>query len=218
MPQVVVTASVLNLRAGAGTSHPILTRVLQGDVLDALQVAPDGRWRRVRAQLSDGTLEGWVSTKYLAPVDEVAPAKAPAWFELAKREIGVKEYPGAQHNPRIVQYAKTTMLAAAADEVAWCSSFVNWCLDQAGVRGTRSAAARSWLGWGVPLQKPRPGCITVFSRGADPQSGHVAFYVAPRGAFLEVLGGNQSNQVKVAAYRSDRKLGYRWPKGVPLTA
>ena len=218
---LIVVASVLNLRTGPGTTHAVRAQVVRGDALESLSSSADGRWRRVRARRHDGTLEGWVSAKYVKAMDEVIIATsipAPKWLEAARREIGVKEYPGAQHNPRIQQYAKKTTLAAAADEVPWCSSFVNWCMHEAGIEGTRSAAARSWLDWGVELKKPVPGCVTVFSRGSSPGSGHVAFYVATKGAFFDVLGGNQSNQVKVASYPSARHLGFRWPKGVPLPA
>ena len=221
MPQLIVTASVLNVRAGPGTTHRIRTQVVLGDEVESIGETTDGRWVRIRARRHDGTLDGWVSTKYVRAIDIGAKAPAvaaPEWLDAARREIGVKEYPGAQHNPRIQQYAKKTTLAAPADEVPWCSSFVNWCLAEAGIQGTRSAAARSWLDWGVDLKKPVTGCVTVFSRGSNPTSGHVAFYVASKGAFYDVLGGNQSNQVKVASYPSARRLGFRWPKGVALPA
>jgi len=51
-------------------------------------------------------------------------------------------------------------MGAAADETAWCSSFVNWVLRQAGIRGTNSAAAASWTSWGQSCHA-RVGAITV---------------------------------------------------------
>ena len=70
--------------------------------------------------------------------------------------------------------------------------------------------ARSWLGWGVELDEPRPGCVVVLKRG-NPPSGHVALYESGDGETLQLLGGNQRNQVCVRPYPARRVLSYRWP-------
>ena len=215
MTPLVVTASVLNLREGPGTTFRVLTRLMKDEVVDAPNVAPSNGWRRVRVTRRDGVVTGWASGQYLSDV-VVATTKPPKWLEVAQRELGVKEYPGPQHNPRIVEYAAHTSLGAKSDEIPWCSSFVNWCMAQARVKGTGSAAARSWLDWGVKLEQPVTGCVAVFERGSDPRSGHVAFYVSHTDKTINVLGGNQSNQVKIAPYKAERRLAYRWPKDMPV--
>ena len=91
-----------------------------------------------------------------------------------------------------------------------CSSFVNWCVEQAGLRGTRSAAARSWLDWGTAVDLPQEGDIVILRRG-NPPSGHVGFFVKSAGDIIYVLGGNQSDQVKVSGYKRGDLLGYRRP-------
>jgi len=131
-------------------------------------------------------------------------------YEYAQNEIGVKESIGPVHNARIVEYHSTTTLKATSDETSWCSSFVNWCVTQAWLKGTNSAAARSWLKWGTPVDTPQEGDIVIFRRGAPP-SGHVAFYVKMSGEFISVLGGNQSDQVKVSNYKTSDVLGFRRP-------
>jgi uncharacterized protein (TIGR02594 family) len=132
---------------------------------------------------------------------------------------GVREVRGtAGHNPRILEYFRTTPFQGNDnDEAAWCSAFANWCVLQAGMRGTGRANARSWLNWGEALSEPRPGAITVFRRGTSAWQGHVAFYVGPASTAgnIEVLGGNQANQVCRRPYATDRLLGYRWPSGSP---
>jgi uncharacterized protein (TIGR02594 family) len=139
----------------------------------------------------------------------------PAWLAIAKREMdtGVDEVKGAADNARIVEYHHTTTLHADDDETPWCSSFVNWCVEQAGLRGTDSAWARSWNTWGDKISQPKKGCIVVFKRPPNPNSGHVAFYWGKDGNRLLVLGGNQGNQVNIRGYPKDRLLSYRWPKG-----
>lgn len=140
----------------------------------------------------------------------------PAWLAAARREIGVKEVRGGECK-RILEYHGCTSLRATEDEVAWCSAFANWATKQAGIAGTNSAAARSWLSWGQPLKAPRLGCIVVFWRG-EPTSaqGHVALYLGDDGPDrIRVIGGNQGDAVSVASYPRERVLAYRWPVGVP---
>jgi hypothetical protein len=67
-----------------------------------------------------------------------------------------------------------------------CSSFVNWALIKSGRKGTNSAAARSWLDWGIGLRDVREGAITVIKKKnatSDVRTGstsgfHVAFYIS----------------------------------------
>lgn len=135
-----------------------------------------------------------------APATAAAPAAggAPRWLEIARGELGTNEVRGARDNARVVEYHQTTTLRATDDETSWCSSFVNWTMEQAGIRGTDSAAARSWLNWGesVPINSAsvRPGDVIVFPRGNNPAQGHVAIVdeVLANGR-VRVVGGNQSN-------------------------
>lgn len=130
-------------------------------------------------------------------------------YEYAKTKLGTKEIPGDADNPDIVEFHATTTLKATDDETSWCSSFVNWCVTKAGLKGTNSAAARSWLQWGTETKTPKEGDIVVFKRPPKPSSGHVAFFVRKEGNLIYVLGGNQSDQVKVSAYKAADLLSYR---------
>ncbi len=133
-------------------------------------------------------------------------------FEIAKGEIGVKEIAGVKANIRIKEYHFTTTLKAESDEIPWCSSFVNWCIIQAGGKGTNFAWARSWLAWGKKIDKPVAGDIVIFSRGSNINQGHVGFLASKPKAYLPyvlVLGGNQNNAVNVSRYLKWNVLGYR---------
>lgn len=100
---------------------------------------------------------------------------------------------------------------------AWCAAFVNAVLGASGIEGTGALNARSFLSFGTATNDPRPGDIVVLSRG-DPNGwqGHVGFFQGydANGNIL-VLGGNQSDSVSVAAYSSDRLLGFRRATSVP---
>lgn len=61
----VVTASLLNLRAGPGRQHAVLALLRQGDEVDLLALQ-DG-WARV--QIAGRAPGGWVSRDYLRPLD-----------------------------------------------------------------------------------------------------------------------------------------------------
>ena len=138
----------------------------------------------------------------------------PAWLEIAEKEIGVHEITGGE-NPRIVAYAATTTLAAKEDEVPWCSSFVNWCLSRAAIKGTKSAAAKSWLSWGMGINVPSLGCVCVVRDIRQPEGHgyHVAFWQGESEGRLILLGGNQSDSVKVSSFgmTTFQVQGYRIP-------
>jgi len=135
---------------------------------------------------------------------------ADEWMRVAQAELTrqVAEVEGTASNPRIEQYHATTGGGAAPDSVPWCSSFVNFCVVEAGGKGTRSKAARSWMTWGKDAGAFEPGCIVVLSRGTAPK-GHVAFFVGFDGHQIRLLGGNQGDQVSVASFDRSTVLARR---------
>lgn len=144
----------------------------------------------------------------------------PEWLKFAETKIGQHEVKGGE-NPFILECHATTSLCAKEDEIPWCSSFVNRCIIAAGLRGTNSAAAISWLEWGEGLKTPVEGCITIIrqrKKGEDKATGsssgnHVAFFKKIEDGRIFLLGGNQSDSVKVSSFglESYEVLGYRWP-------
>jgi uncharacterized protein (TIGR02594 family) len=144
----------------------------------------------------------------------------PKWLEVAEAEIGVLEKRGGE-NPRIIEYHAATSLKAKEDEIPWCASFVNWCLKQAVIAGTGSAAAISFAAWGERITEPKEGCIVVIrqrKKGADQATGsasgnHVAFFQRIQDGRIYLLGGNQSDSVKVSSFGlgSYDVIAYRWP-------
>jgi len=69
----------------------------------------------------------------------------PPWLAIAAAEIGVAAFAAGASNPRITEYHALTNIRGCDDKASWCSSFVNGSLDRAGLCGTGSALARSWL-------------------------------------------------------------------------
>jgi uncharacterized protein (TIGR02594 family) len=155
-------------------------------------------------------------TEKVQPVTNPPGGDAPAWYRLARREMkdGTEEIPGAtEHNPRILEYHASVTGGFDENEIPWCSSFVNWCMEQSDIKGTDSAKARSWEKWGKKLSKPKRGAVAVFWRESKSSGkGHVGFFVEENSTHVSVLGGNQGDRVSVDKYPKARLLSYRWPR------
>ena len=151
-------------------------------------------------------------------------------FDLAQRFIGTKEVAGPVSNAHILAMLRLDNSWVEGDEIPWCSALVNYICWLLRLPRSKSLAARSWLGVGIPiaLEQARPGYdVVVLKRGGHDQpgpevmaaAGHVGFFAAverparvmgdPDNRQVLVLGGNQSDAVSVAPYRVERILGVR---------
>jgi uncharacterized protein (TIGR02594 family) len=144
----------------------------------------------------------------------IAQGKFPSWLSIAYKEIGQSEGPAPQSNPRILEYWKAVYGddRVKDDQLPWTSAFIEWSLNQAGISGAKSGAARSWANWGRGIVEPQLGCIVVFWRVSQASGlGHVGFYVGEDADNVIVLGGNQNNSVSLAKFSKSRVLAYRMP-------
>lgn len=134
----------------------------------------------------------------------------PKWLDIARAELGVMETPGPGSNPRVIEYfAAAGHREIKNDDTAWCAAFANFCLEEAGVRGTMSLAARSFQRWGKKT-KPVPGAIVVLPRGSGWQ-GHVEIVDKVEGEFFWAIGGNVKNSVRRTRRRTIDAIDFRWP-------
>ena len=141
-------------------------------------------------------------------------------YDLAKKEIGTVEW-GNGSNPKVVAYFKDAGQAGVKDDAtAWCAAFVGAMLKRGGMKGTGSLLARSYLDWGVAVDREdaREGDIAVFRRGNSSWQGHVAFFVKDNGSTITVLGGNQSDAVNISSYSAASLLGIRRAVGAAVVA
>ena len=140
-------------------------------------------------------------------------------FDIAQRFAGIEEFDGQLDNPQLMAMLKLDVDWPEGDEVPWCSAFVNYVCWLLRLPRSKSLRARSWLqvGTAIPLSEADRGDIVVLTRGAGDQPGaevieapgHVGFYAGVDGNWIEVLGGNQSNTVKVSRYPKSRLLSIR---------
>lgn len=140
-------------------------------------------------------------------------------YDLAQRFVGLRETAGPKDNGFIV-WAHSLCGLDAADEVPWCSAFVNALAWMLRLPRSKSSAARSWLAVGTPIQLTDacPGFdVVIFKRGNGPQPGpdvlkapgHVALFGALEGEHVLVCGGNQGDQVSLARFPVADVLGVR---------
>ncbi|MBL0229482.1 MAG: TIGR02594 family protein [Moraxellaceae bacterium] len=132
------------------------------------------------------------------------------WLVEARKYIGQREIKGSKHNPLILKWLQKLKAWWLDDETPWCGVFVANCLLTTGREIPKHwYRATDYLNSGFALDKPAYGCIVVFSRTGG---GHVGFVVGiDKYGYLMVLGGNQSDTVKISPFDKSRISGYRWP-------
>lgn len=121
----------------------------------------------------------------------------------------------------------TTKIENNPNNVAWCASFVSWCLGEAGYKNPKTAGSRLYLkdkGSDKTMKlidEPIYGAVAVFSdcskSGTVKSSGHVGFvYGKKSGDTMLILGGNQGNKLKVSQYDCSKNVfvSYTDSKGV----
>lgn len=140
------------------------------------------------------------------------------WVKKAREYIGLREIKGSRHDPVIIsmlgEMGKFSGEAKAwwrDDETPWCGLFVGWIMGKTG-----RYVVREWYRakeWANPLltklNSPAYGCIAVLDRTGG---GHVGFVVGvdARGNVM-LLGGNQSDAVRIDAFAPNRITGFYWP-------
>lgn len=141
-----------------------------------------------------------------------------AWFQEARRLIGVAEKEGSESNQVIIDWATKQGITYGGDDIPWCGLFVGHCISSTLEDEPTPAhllSARSWSSFGVPTA-PTVGAVMVFWRKSLGSGlGHVGFYAGEDDDAFRILGGNQSNKVSLAWVARDRLVGARWPATVP---
>lgn len=125
----------------------------------------------------------------------------PAYIVEAEKLSGEREIKGKRHNEKIVElYADSGNAGVTRDEVAWCAAFVGATLRRAGYKSTGSLAARSYESYGRTLPGPQKYCIGVMKWVNSGWRGHVGYVVDFNDKYVWMLGGNQSDRVKISRY------------------
>lgn len=152
------------------------------------------------------------------------PLPAVTAFDLAQRFVGLRELGGAEHHP-LIQWGFTLCGYGmnTPDEVPWCSAFAQIPAFLLRLPRSKSAAARSWLQIGQPVDLNAAVIgfdVVVLKRGTGAQlgpevlnaPGHVGYFAGwadESRQSVRVLGGNQGDEVNVQSFPRERVLGVR---------
>jgi len=199
------------LREGPDNHYPAITELTFNRVVIVDKLSDDGKWKHCTNAWGES---GWYPIERLAPLGDVALQKETEefpWLPVVFAEYGVREIPGAQHNPRILEYLNSTDLAQKypnlPDETDWCAAFVNWCIEKVGLPSMNSAVVNPWRSWGKASSPPQRGAVTTFLW--DDGWAHVSFYLGDLGNYVVCLGGNQSDAVWLSVYHKKYVTSYR---------
>jgi len=114
-------------------------------------------------------------------------------YSIAKRYMGLHE---KKHTGKLSKY-----LGVNPRRTPWCGAFVGTVVKRAGKSvpsGHLRAANWKRVGKGISLKNARKGDIVVVR---TKYGNHVGFYAGRKNGRVQLLGGNQSNQVKISNYR-----------------
>jgi len=114
-------------------------------------------------------------------------------YSIAKRYMGLHE---KKHTGKLSKY-----LGVNPRRTPWCGAFVGTVVKRAGKSlpsGHLRAANWKRVGKGVTLKNARKGDIVVVR---TKYGNHVGFYAGQKNGRVQLLGGNQSNSVKISNYR-----------------
>ena len=115
-------------------------------------------------------------------------------YNIAKRYMGLHE---RKHTGKLKKY-----IGVNPRRTPWCGAFVATVSKRAGKKvpsGHLRAASWKRVGKGVSLKKARKGDLVIIR---TKRGHHVGFYAGRKNGRVQVLGGNQSNMVKVSNFRT----------------
>ena len=153
----------------------------------------------------DGTTPPWMT---------VARAQFEEWKQSLKSETT------PLGRARVVEYFKGIKNDANGTE-PWCAAFIAYCLKKCDppIPATvpKSAGwAPNWLNWGnvsVPpgqLKIPEGAIVTISPGGDTKNISHVGFCDSSDSNQVKLLGGNQSDTLKIDPFARSRIAAIRW--------
>lgn len=140
--------------------------------------------------------------------DYLKSEPAPRILVEAVKLLGTKEVAGKEHNPVILDWAKELKISwYKEDETPWCGLFMGIVAKRAGKDlPANILSAISWATFGTERQTAMLGDVLVFKREGG---NHVGLYVGEDKDCYHVLGGNQSDSVKVSRIAKNRCIAIR---------
>ncbi|AXQ68293.1 tail length tape measure protein [Caulobacter phage CcrBL10] len=183
------------------------------DLFKRAQALADGTFQRTAAASKPGSA-------LMAPSPAQTQANAAAVkatiasmgdrvYATAGQHLGQTESKDAAS---LQAYFKANGVTIDPKKLSWCAAFVNAVLNQNGLAGTGDLRASSFKDYGseVSRQDARKGDIVVLKPQAPGATGHVGFLDSfDKNGRVNILGGNQSDSVKVSSFAADQVVSFR---------
>lgn len=133
----------------------------------------------------------------------------PPWLLQMKKYVGQLCPTGKPPTAFIRETFKHTTYPLTDVTPPACAAGLNRCLEEVGILGTKSAAAKSFLEWGIEHDIVC-GSILVFRWPAGDY--HVTLFAGEGDAnTVACLGFNQNHKVQLSVYARKWIVGVRWP-------
>lgn len=136
---------------------------------------------------------------------------------IQQAQAGEWQERGNPGNPRIIECYRVAggVLDGAdrrQDHHMWCAAFVSWALDTAGIQSPRTMGSQTFRTYGSEvdwrtLEGIRKYDIVVL-KSRTRSGGHVGFAVGVKNGRIQILGGNQNDNVNISDYSVDGRSLY----------
>ena len=186
---------------------------------------------KIAAELDTALKRSFTLVREHTPEDIIYFVSGTLPWMVKAREERTKEVKEtkAPPNPEVLKYFKSTGYKTQKED-PWCGAFVAWCLEHSGsekaaksVNKATAARAADWKTWGdveVPIGAHEKGAVPVGAvvvlkprKKTSDTSGHVAFFVEQDAQTISLLGGNQSDSVKISKFSRSQVVAIRMLKG-----
>ena len=190
-----VTASALNIRSGASTSHSIVTKAYKGNTVEILESS--NGWHKVK--LSNGKI-GWASAQYISTSSVDNTTNGNTSQESTQAPSNNENNVSGTQSSSKVQAIVNTAKAQIGKKKAWgaegpnafdCSGLTYYIYKQNGITIPRTSREQSNFGTTVSKSNLQPGDLLFFSTDGSGGVSHVGIYVG-NGQMVHVSSSKNS--------------------------
>lgn len=144
-----------------------------------------------------------------APAETMPPWVAEMWRRMGWAETG-------NDRDKLIAWLKAGKYLGDPAKLPWCGDATETCFAKvlpAEPLPSNPFWAQAWSTFGIGVD-PIVGAVGVIRWPSG--SGHVGFIIRVEANRIYMIGGNQSNSIKVSAFNRDDFIAFRWPKTYPL--
>ncbi|MBP3905481.1 MAG: C40 family peptidase [Peptostreptococcaceae bacterium] len=184
-----VTASALNIRSGASTSHSIVTKAYKGNTVEILESS--NGWHKVK--LSNGKI-GLASAQYISTSGDNTNSgntSQESTQSPSNNQSNTSSKVQAIVNTAKAQIGKKKAWGAEGPNAFDCSGLTYYIYKQNGITIPRTSREQSNFGTTVSKSNLQPGDLLFFSTDGSGGVSHVGIYVG-NGQMVHVSSSKNS--------------------------